>query len=210
MVRRELVGQQHRREHRARAEAGDLHPLRAEVDRQPLGQGQRGALGDRVAGLLRLDPERCRRGCLQQVAVTPAEHRRQHLACGVDVRHHVQVPAERPQLVGLHVSRLSWPGDPGVAVPDVDLAVRASSEVGHRLDVVLDGDVDRQADGADGVGHPLDAGGVDVGHDHLGSVAGEAVGEGLADPAPRAGDDDHLVAQLHLHPRAGQRRTCRL
>src|SRR5262245_9075986 len=106
----------------------------------------------------------------------------------------MQPPTDVPKRLIGYVAVLRGPGVAGVAEPDIDLTVRAACKVRYGADVVLDGDVDRQADGVDGLGYSIYAARIDVRDNNFRTFVGEPVRTGLADSTARPRDDDDLVA----------------
>ena len=112
------------------------------------------------------------------------------------MRHHVDVPVALPVfvggiLVGAH-------DDTGIAAEQVHLAEALGGCLHQALHIGLVGNVDTHPDAADGVGHLRRAGRIEVGDDHAAcALRGEGFAQRAADARGTAGDDDHLVLDVH-------------
>src|SRR5262245_58475165 len=106
----------------------------------------------------------------------------------------MQPPTDVPKRLIGNVAVLRGSGVAGVAEPDIDLTVRPARKVRYRADVFLDGDVDHQADGVDGLGYSIDPVRIDVRDNNFRTFVGEPMCTGLTDSTARPCDDDDLVA----------------
>src|SRR5262249_41075419 len=115
-----------------------------------------------------------------------------------DMRHDVEIPSKIPEPVVGNLPGLAFAGESGVAVPNVDLPIRPTGEVGHGSDVLLDGDIHSETSASDPLGHATDGLRIDSGDHHLRPFCAEAVGERFADTVAGAGNHHDLVIELHL------------
>ena len=84
---------------------------------------------------------------------------------------------------------------------------RVDDGLDHRRDIGLDPDIGDEgrrfaARGGDGSRDPVAAPLVEVDHRHPGAFGRQGFGDLLADVAPGAGDDRHLVGKLHVQSRS--------
>ena len=192
-------GVEHWRAHALRAETGDLDPAIAVGDGQPFGERNRRVLGHRVRRRSDLRQESGGRRGLEQVAAAGVEHRREHRACGVDVRHDVHLPCALPISVG-GVDPAGASADACVRAEQVDRSERVERRPDRTLHVLLDANIrdDRApANLARNVlrrGSPID-------HYHRPrAVSRKAPAQRPPNPARPARDDDNGVTNDHTHP----------
>ena len=95
--------------HALRAQARHLDACVAVGDRQPLGEPDGRVLGGGVRALPMLVSRPAADAVLQQVALAPGEHRRQHRPRRVHVGHHVDVPDASPRRRRVPRRRRRWP-----------------------------------------------------------------------------------------------------
>src|SRR5262249_28916023 len=113
----------------------------------------------------------------------------------------MQPPTDVPKRLIGNIAVLRGSGVTSVAEPDIDLTIRAACKVRYGADVVLDGDVDRQADGVDGRGYSIDSVQIGLRANNFRTFAPEPIRRGLTHSTARPRDDDDLVAQLHQKAR---------
>src|SRR5579872_5000049 len=79
---------------------GDFDSAVAVGNRQPLGKGQRGMLGDGIRGGSELGQQTCRGYGLQKITVAARQHGGKDGACSIDMGHQVHLPTALPIGVG--------------------------------------------------------------------------------------------------------------
>ena len=165
--------------------------------REPLGEADRGVLGDGVrrAADHRQQAGR-RRGDHEAAALAVLEPARHQLAGGADVGHHVDVDDPLPDLVGgLQAVESAAPSMPALAKKTSIRPSALGRGVDQRAHAVGRTSVARDRRSADLGGHRAAASGVEVVDDDAGALGGHPGGQRAADAAAGAGDDGPGTSQ---------------
>ncbi len=156
--------------------------------REPLGEGDRGVLGDRVRRAAQHGEQAGRRGGDHEPAGAPLEPAGHQLACGAHVAEHVDL--ERPHPVLGAGVQAAADVDPGVAEPDVHLTQLRACGSDERLRAVLAGRVPRYGETTDRLRDPGGGLAVEVVDHDPGPLSRQPGGDRPADAVPRPGHHD--------------------
>ena len=165
-------------------------------DGEPLGQRHRGVLGDGVPQRADLGEQSGGRCGVEQVALAPGDHRREHGARRVHVGQDVHLPQRLQDLVGLLDPALG--DEAGVGAEQVDRAEIRLRRAHQRRQRRVVADVERRRAAADGRRHRLGCLAVSIGHhDVAGAGVARRHGQRGPDAGAAAGHHHHLLLQVH-------------
>ena len=198
------AGIDHRRVHRAGADAVDADVVLAVIDRHRLGEADHGGLRGRVGGEPARPQRRDRRDVDDRAALGGLDHGRDGVLG--EQEHRLDVDLHHPAIfLGLLVDDAAAAADADIVVEEVEPAPAVDRRIDQPLALGLLGDVagmrrGRAALGLDHLHRALGELEVEIGHQHLGAGArqqdrrGAAVADAVARRAA-ARDDRDLAGQ---------------
>jgi hypothetical protein len=138
---------------------------------------------------------------VEKPAAPPLDHARQHRPRGIHMRHHMNAPAQRPNLIrrrgGIIEIRIGG-NDAGIRTEQVDRSGVRLRLPHQPLNVALHGNIATERHAVDGGRGLLRATLVQIGDRYvLRTLRMKPLGQGTAYAAAAAGDDNHLARDVH-------------